>query len=174
MIAFNVKVTGKLKDKSWVKDYKALIAREMKRNLLIVEREVERNTPVGVAGALRAGVTSKLVAWNHGRVAVAGPATKYAEIREKGRRPGRFPPPDAIALWLKRTDRGRAYVAAIAAKYKIKNAASALKQAAFLKARAIARQGYKGAFMFREAERRTKARVIANFKSALARWRARL
>lgn len=161
MIDIKVKTSGLAFDSNrLVKVYQAEIKKFIQKSCLLLEQEVARGTPVGVTGTLRAGVRSKLISYNHGRVGVEGPGARYAPFAEAGRSRGKMPPVDAIALWLRRTDKGQRYVRAIKAAYRIKSDKQALRQAAFLKARAIGRRGTKGAFMFKEAEKKMKPRIL--------------
>ncbi len=135
--------------KKWSKKVIGIMSRELKSSLLeatlFVETKVAEKTPVGVAGELRAGIQGKVVSAVKGVVRVTGPGVTYGDIREKGRRPGKFPPVDAIALWVKRVI-----------------APQNVKAVSFLVARKIARFGYKGAFMFRDTENDPGVRFRVN------------
>lgn len=161
-----IKRTAGLQDAHIEKTLTEAIRKEILRSLLLLEKEVAKRTPVGATATLRTGVRGKLTSKTSGKVGVEGAAAKYAEIRELGRKPGRFPPVDAIALWIKRTPRGRAFLNEIAQAYSLKGE-RALKSAAFLKARAIAKRGYKGAFMFRNAEKAKRNEILKNFERTL-------
>lgn len=102
------------------------------------ETEVAKRAPVGVSGNLRAGIFGKVLQYNRGKIAVQGPAVRYAEVVEYGRKPGKFPPQAPIMLWVKRVIRPRE---------------GELESVTFLIQRKIARKGTKGKFMFKKAEK---------------------
>ncbi|MHC4076177.1 MAG: hypothetical protein ACYSRZ_07175 [Planctomycetota bacterium] len=125
--------------KRWTNKVIGIMRNEIKGGLLesvlFVETKVAEKTPVGVTGELRAGIHGKVISDIMGVVRPTGPSVTYADIREKGRKPGKFPPVDAITLWVKRVI-----------------APENLKAVSFLVGRKIAKFGYKGAFMFRDTE----------------------
>ena len=107
--------------------------------------EVQKRTPAGGTGLLRQSITSKL--WGvplnlSGKVFPGGIA--YAIYAERGRAAGKFPPRAPIELWAQRV----------------------LGDASlwFVVARKIAREGTKGAFMFRDAWRAGKGHAKAILK----------
>lgn len=55
--------------------------------VIVGETIVSENTPVGVTGQLRAGVTGKVITHNLGVVIVTGPGAKYVDAVEGGRHP---------------------------------------------------------------------------------------
>lgn len=142
--------------------------RAMFKSVTLGETTIAGLAPVGATAHLRQGIVGKVKSPFQGVVGIAGPASKYGDIRERGRRPGRFPPPDAIEYWLQRSNRGKAFVASIAADYDLKPAA-ALKAATFLKSRGIARHGYRGAWMFKKGEKRIRPKVLKFFRNATDR-----
>lgn len=150
-----IKISTKFKGPIWTRQGLRIMRREFGRAMTevvtLTESEVAQGTPVGATGLLRTGITGLVLDSTKGIVKVAGPSSVYGDIVEKGRRAGRFPPVDAIALWVKR---------------KLRPPAKELKSVSFLVARKIARQGYKGAFMFRNAERTMKRQIIARFQQA--------
>ena len=122
-----------------------------------LENEIAKNTPVGVTGILRAGIQGRVVSPYRGRVGVVGAAAKYGDIRERGRRPGPVSREgqESIALWVKR-------------KLQIRNEKE-LKSVAYLVTRKIRKKGYKGAFMFKNAEKKLRGWVIRRFEIATKR-----
>ena len=124
-----------------------------------LETEVAINTPVGVGGTLRAGIRGTVITHLRGEVGVEGAASKYGDVVERGRRPGRWPPRDAIELWVKRI---------------IKPEPKKLKSMAFLVQRKVGKIGFKGKFMFRDAEKKLKTRVTNMFRIATKRIERRL
>ena len=139
----------KFDSKRWSNKVIGIMKTELKGSLLqsvlFVETTVAEKTPVGVTGELRTGITGKVLSSTRGVVRPTGPGVTYADIREKGRRPGKFPPVAAIALWVKGV-------------IDPEN----VKAVAFLVARKIARFGYKGAFMFRDTENDPSVRFRVN------------
>lgn len=154
-------------------EIRAVVEREFHRAMteivLFGESEVARNTPVGVSGHARQGIVGKVLSAFIGVIGFQGPAAKYGPFVETGRKPGKFPPFAAIELWVKRTDKGKRLIAWVKRTYKIKNNAQALKQATFLKARAIARRGTRGAFMFKKALPKVKQQAKTSFAAAVKR-----
>jgi len=151
----------------WEPEFTREMSSAMEQSLALLEREVRRNEP-NDRGTLRTGTRGILISPLRGIVGVIGPAERYAEVMEKGRRPNkRRPPIDVIMGWLKRTDKGKAFVRSIKEKYKIKKKTTALKSAAFLKARAIGKKGIRGKFMFKNAEIELKPKVNEVFSKAI-------
>ena len=115
---------------------------------------VKERTPIGVTAALHRGIFYKIAGNVRQRVLlidVKGRAGVYKTYREEGRKPGKQPPSHKIENWLRHTPRGQFFVDAIMRKYKIKDRDRAVRSATFLKARAIGKRGYKGAFMFKKS-----------------------
>lgn len=132
--------------------------------------DVANKTPVGVSGQLRAGVDWREEGWNKGRVYEKGPGARYVEVVEKGRgKNKKFPPPDTIRLWLRRTDRGKAYIARIKEKYNLKPD-KALESATFLKSRAIAKFGTKPIRMWQKTFRKRKEWIRHKFVGAIDKF----
>lgn len=146
----------------------------MELTVLDGEREIAVKTPVGVTGHTRQGIHGRVIDPLHGEIGIQGPASRYGDFVESGRRPGKFPPPDPISLWLRRTAKGRAFVAAVKERYGIKTDSAALKQATFLKQRGIARRGTPGAFMFKESLRAVGAAADKYFKEAVKKIEVKL
>lgn len=145
------------------------LTRAMRDTIIAGERRIAEKTPVGVSGHTRQGITGRVVDALEGQIGVQGPASKHAEFVESGRRRGKFPPPAPIELWLKRTDKGRAFVASVKAKYKLKDDKAALKQATYLKQKGIGLRGTRGAFMFKESTAAIAKAAEVNFNAAIKR-----
>lgn len=93
--------------KLW-KDYPEAVERSAEDRMWIIVAELESRTvqltPAGVGGAagLRGSIFGEAVR-KPGRVTgLWGSPLKYAEVVELGRRPGSFPPPSALVLWVRR------------------------------------------------------------------------
>ncbi|MFQ5638219.1 MAG: hypothetical protein ACE5IR_09535 [bacterium] len=175
-----IRIDTKL-DKRFTQPRSALgiIKQEFQRGMIKavghVEGKVKEKVPVGVTETAQSGVVGKVLNPFEGRVGEQGPAVKYIEVIEKGRRPGKkFPPPDAIELWLRHTDKGKAFVQSVKAKYKIKSNVSALRQATFLKSRGIAQRGIRAVKMFEKTERRERRNIEKFFRQAAKRAERRL
>ena len=104
----------------------------------MLEGEVAQRTPVDL-GILRGSIQSNVQGRGIGLRGEVFSNRDYAPAVERGRRPGKFPPRQPIERWTARNlGDGRLW---------------------FLVARKIARQGTKGAFMFREAARGSRPSV---------------
>jgi hypothetical protein len=104
------------------------------------------------SGQLRNSLTFSIKETGRGKTYITfgakGAAGKYADVVEDGRRPGKFPPPDAIKTWMK--------VKPIRLRNKLTNSFvkqtdSAINSAAFLIARSISKKGIKGTKFFESA-----------------------
>jgi len=166
----NLKLSGKVVEGKAAAELRKTIRRTKIAVLMQLASEVANKTPVGVSGQLRAGVDWKEEGWNKGRVYEKGPGQRYVEVVEKGRgKDKKFPPPDEIKLWLRRTDKGRAYVARIKEKYNL-TTDKALNSATFLKSRAIARFGTKPIKMWQKTFRKRKSWIKKQFLDAVKRF----
>jgi hypothetical protein len=166
IVITNITVTSPDRAKDFEAQLQVAGSRAMRNAVLYLEGEVAKRTPVGVSGQLRQGIRGVVRNPTLGVVGATGPGAVYADIREFGRRPGKMPPPAALENWIRLTDRGRVFLKSIAAKYNLPPQ-RALKVAAFLKARAIGRRGYKGAFMFQKAEKAASNKVIAIYQKTM-------
>lgn len=103
----------------------------------------------------------------------------YAAIIERGRRPGTWPPRDAIREWVRRKRifqkfmwqgpqpkqrKGGRHVATLKERQE-----SAIKSAAFVISRAIARKGIKGRFVLQRAWERLRPIIIQDVQQAFAK-----
>ena len=93
-------------------------------------------TPTGVTYALRGSIVSDLRGTPATRSQEVSSSMFYAPIQEVGRRPGKWPPSDALLLWVTR---------------KLGVGPDEAKSVAFLVARKIGREGTKGYLMFEQA-----------------------
>ncbi len=169
MLRLTVKTSG-VRSESQIRSF---VEREFRRAMTAIvdlgKIEIARNTPVGATRKLLSGLYGKVISPTRVEFGVKGTAGRYVDFAESGRKPGKFPPLAAIELWVKRTDKGKRLMAAVKRSYNIKNDAQALKQATFLKARAIARRGTRGAFMFKKALPKIKQQAQTSFKAAVKR-----
>jgi hypothetical protein len=110
----------------------------------LLEREVKIRTPIGATKLLRGSIFAE-PRGNPVREVVVGSTSIYAPVVEAGRNPGKFPPRAPLELWVRRK-------LGIAEPKQIKSVA-------FLIARKIAKQGFKGAFMFEGAARGANAQL---------------
>lgn len=158
MIQLRINITGDT-NANFAKIFDEEIARAINESLILLQAEVRRNTPVGVTSNLRTGVHRRMISPYKGEVGVVGPAQTYADIREVGRRPGKMPPNEPIELWVKR---------------KMRPAKDKLKSTTFLVRRKIGRQGYRGAFMFINAENKLRGRVLKILRAGVRRFERRV
>ena len=158
-----IKMTPKFRGEIWKGGYDKVSKSEYKKAMTeamqVLETEVALNTPIGVGGHLQGGIRGTVLTHLRGVVGVEGPASKYGDVVEKGRRPGKWPPRDAIELWVRRI---------------IRPLKEELNSVAFLVQRKIGKKGFKGKFMFRDAEKKLKTRVINMFRIATKRIERRL
>jgi hypothetical protein len=132
--------------------------------LLLLEREIKDNTPVGVhgAGGLRGSITHELrgqaIAEGLGVAGKVFSPLNYALPAELGSKP-HFPPIAPLRDWVE-------------AKLGVDKSRS--QSVAFLVARKIARKGTKGAFMFTNALSNNAQQVIGILNAAMQRIIARL
>ncbi len=110
----------------------------------LLEREVKIRTPLGATKLLRGSIFSE-PRGNPVREVVVGSTSIYAPMVEVGRNPGKFPPRAPLELWVRR-------------KLGIADPKE-IKSVAFLVARKISREGFKGAFMFEGAARGANAQL---------------
>jgi len=138
------------------RDYEEVVAQEagplMKASVELARAEVVARTPVGVAGNLRGSIAGDIRGrWPELEGEVMTPLV-YGEVIERGRQPRqKWPPQDAIELWVRR-------------KLGISDGA---EQVAFLIARKIGRKGFKGRWMFREAAKIVRPQINQLWKDQL-------
>ncbi|HET7276134.1 MAG TPA: hypothetical protein VFI91_13275 [Longimicrobiaceae bacterium] len=117
----------------------------------LLERNVKRRTPVGVSGGggLRGSIAGEVRQASSMGVGVpigrVGSPLPYALVVERGRQPGKMPPPEALELWVRR-------------KLGVQNVNEA-RSVAYLIARKIGREGTEGAHMFRYAAQHNESTI---------------
>lgn len=142
-----------------------VVAEELTRTTLeaelLLQREVQELTPVGVGGAggLKGSILAQLPqALPDGVIGVVGTSAAHAVPVELGTKP-HFPPVAPLEDWVKA---------------KLGVEPKDARRVAFLIARKIAARGTKGAFMFRTALEQHQAPVAGMYQAARARIAARL
>ena len=133
------------------------LGRAMQESVILLETTVALMTPVNF-GILRAGIHGRVINHLHGDVTAVGPGANYVEFIELGRRPGKFPPVDAIRLWVKR---------------KLKVTGKDINRVAYLVGRKIATKGFVGSFMFQKTVKKERGNVIRIFQLAANRISSR-
>lgn len=124
--------------------------RYMRISVDVLEAQIAARTPVGATGNLRSATATEI---RGARLNITGEVTNpvlYAEPVERGRRPGKMPPVDAIEYWVIRKG--------------IAAPGPESRATAWLIARAIGAHGTKGAHMFEEG-------LNASEPSILSLWR---
>ncbi|MGH7459834.1 MAG: hypothetical protein ACREMA_02250 [Longimicrobiales bacterium] len=131
----------------------------MHEAVLLLERRVKLNTPIGVTESARGSIGSEVrrgVAAGRGVPVVrgfVGSPLAHVLVLDRGRRPGAPPPPsDALELWVRR----RMGVTDIAEAQRV----------AFLVARAIGRRGTKALHIFDRAVRESQSTLDRIFDRA--------
>jgi len=166
----SIKITGTILEGEGQQRLQQVVSQTLDKVLPTLKTEVAKETPVGVSGQARAGVSYKKNSWHSGTSYEKGPATQYIEVIEKGRTPGKqMPPSEPIELWLRRTDKGKAFVMAVQEKYNL-SPERALKQATFLKQRAIGKLGTRKVEMFKKTYEKRKTWVVMQFKTAFGKF----
>lgn len=105
------------------------IATVMDKGLAVMEEAIAVRTPVGVTGNLRGSIATETYRRGMSVFGEVFTPLKYGEPVERGRRAGKWPPQNAIKLWVVR---------------KLDVSAEEADQVAFLVARAIGRGTTKG------------------------------
>ena len=137
----------------------------METSLGLLEKEVQNRTPKNT-GQLRDSITHQILSPFPNMVGQVNPAQPYGIVMEYGRKPGKFPPVDAIRLWVHQ---------------KLGLRGKEKDSAAFLIARSIAKKGYSpkhdvgptGARMFEKGMEAGEPSVRQLFDAAIARSVAR-
>lgn len=135
------------------------IERSMLEALLLTERELKENTPVGAHGLLRGSYAHEIRGATRGDVVgIVGSPLNYALPVELGTKP-HFPPLDALKDWVEK---------------KLGVDPSRSENVAFLVARKIAKRGTKGAGMASKTFAENSLQIIAILEAAVPRIAARL
>jgi len=150
MAKINVEYSGELFDDPQ-RLMKRIFGDAMLETVMFAETQVAKKAPVGATGNLRAGIFGKLVQYNRGIVGVQGPAMRYAEVVEHGRKPGKWPPRAPIELWVKRV---------------IRPPRDEFDSVVFLVQRKIGRKGTKGKLMFKKSEKVVNRLANKTFEKA--------
>ena len=158
LIRVSTKVTGAFKDDQWKKLYDDEFKRAMIWSINMAETEVIQQAVKkglrGVTGHLIGGIRGKLITNYKGKVGIESAASVYADIMEKGRRPGKAPPfkpINVIAVWIKR---------------KLSVNLEDIASVAFLISRKIKTKGIKGRHFFRAAEKKVRPQIEKAFEIA--------
>lgn len=138
------------------------------------EKIIAAKTPRGATGRARKSIAGKVINPFTGEITGEGSGKKYLDFVERGRGSGKAPPRAPIELWLRRTAKGRAFVARVRARYNIQSERAALAQAIYLKQRGIARRGTPGAFMFKESLRSVAAAADKHLSEAIKKIEIKL
>ena len=103
-----------------------------------LQNEVIQRTPRGVGGAagLAGSIFGEVQTLGKSITGIVGTPLEYGQVVELGRMPGKYPPVGALLSWVEKI-----------LGYSGKEA----KSVEYLVARKIAKKGYKGKFMFRDA-----------------------
>ena len=116
--------------------FEAIIFNEMETAMMssmaVLEAEIAGQTPVNT-GALAGSINHDVDGQNGQLIGTVGTAISYGEPVEFGRAAGKWPPIDAIELWVRR---------------KLGIGGNEARSVAFLVARKIGQQGTDGAAMF--------------------------
>lgn len=132
------------------------LERAVTESMLLLERAVKLNTPIGVTEAARGSIGSELrrgfpLQRGFSVRAELGSPQRYIEVLERGRRPGgKQPPTNALELWVRR-------------KLGIRDPTQA-RAVAFVIGRKIARRGTKPVRMFQLAAEQNLSKVHSIFE----------
>lgn len=140
-----------------------MVAEELTRAIwegeLLLQREVQEGTPVGVTSLLKQSIAAQdPQRVDYGVLGVVGTAISYAAPVEFGSRP-HFPPIKPLADW---------------AHYKLGISIEEAEHVAYAIARKIAAQGTKGAFMFTNAAKAMQPQITRIMIAGLQRIAERL
>ena len=116
----------------------------MHGGLAIFQEQVQGRTPVGVSGDLRKSIMPVVRGTPQNLQGELVTSLVYGEPVERGREPGKWPPIDAIELWVQR---------------KLGIGPDESRSVAFLIARKIGTVGTQGAFMFEKGFEAGKSAV---------------
>jgi hypothetical protein len=139
--------------------YAGILDREMLRatqdSVRLISRNIRARAPVGATRRLQMGIRGKALGPGKGVIKVEGPAAKYAQFSEAGRRPGRWPPVAPIRLWVRVI---------------LRPPRKMLDSVTFLVRRKIGQEGTRGAHFFRSAAAKSREQVQRIFERAMNRF----
>lgn len=139
--------------------YAAMFDREMLRatqeSVKLVAGRIRAKSPMGATKKLKTGIRGRALSPFRGVIKVEGPAAKYAEFRELGRRAGRWPPVEPIRKWVRVI---------------LRPPRRELDKVTFLVRRKIGEEGYKGAHFFRSTAAKSEKDVQRIFDRAVRRF----
>lgn len=149
-----------------------------KKTTTDIVREVKLRAPVGVTGNLRRSFTigdtqeqGSKISTPAGFVGSQDSAFRYAMAVEKGRRPGKAPPPGTLDLWVRRKIKPKPKpLSARSRKYGIRRSKldrqeQAIRSVAFLIGRKIKKYGIPARPFIRPAFDRISPYVLPEFKA---------
>ena len=136
----------------------AEMRKAMKEALDVLHAEITARTPVNT-GTLRQSIQPVIRGQAPSFVGEVGSPLIYGWPVERGRRPGKMPPVDAIELWVNR---------------KLGLQGNEAKSVAFLVARAIGRRGTRGEAMFFRGTEAARPRVEQIWNNVPSRARERI
>lgn len=149
MISMEMKKRGKV----FAKGQRNLIVNRnvvaaMHRATLITERNVKENTPIS-HGTLVRSIASDVSTSGVSVVGKVGTPLEYAEVVEKGRKPGKFPNIENLELWVQRT---------------FQVSGTELRRLTFRIARSIKKKGIRGRKMFEIGLNESRPKINKIFK----------
>lgn len=103
MITTKFKITGKFKNDKWKIDYHRAMTKAMDLSVNLAETEVINQAirkGLKFQGFLIKSIHGKVVRIDKGVVAIEGTASKYGEVMNDGRRPGRYVPIQPLFRWV--------------------------------------------------------------------------
>lgn len=154
-ITINIKFSGPLFDGRYAALFDREILRATQDSVRLVSRNIRAKAPVGATGNLRSGIHGRTLGPLKGIIQVEGPAARYAQFAESGRRAGRWPPPEPIRRWVRKI---------------LHVPAKELRSVTFLVQRKIGQKGTKGAKFFRSTAQKSREAVQRIFERAVQRF----
>lgn len=154
-VTLNFKLSGPLLEGK----YGAMLESEMLRatqdSVRLVSRNIRAKAPIGATGNLKTGIHGRTLDPYKGIVRVEGPAERYAQFAELGRRAGRWPPVEPIRRWVR---------------IKLRPPRKELNSVTFLVRRKIGQVGTRGARFFRSTAAQSEQAVQRIFERAVRRF----
>ena len=158
-LAYEIRAKGPLFDDPTIqRTFDRMITTTLRDVGLFAQRVAQAGAPHGISsggGGLRGSIYAELRGTPGVRAEVVTSTAFYAAIVERGRAPGRTPPPTApVLLWVQR---------------KLGLTGPAALHAAYLIARKIGRRGTVGAYYFRHAVAQVAPYAVTQFQELGAR-----